>query len=64
MTAELFNERYPVGTRVRFYPTKGQDDFIETRTRSKAWPLAGGHPVVKLDGRRAGVSVKMLEVVG
>ena len=62
MNAETFNARYPVGTPVIAYPLTrpedGQPEFFErliTRTRSEAWTLGHGDPVVKVDGYTGGI---------
>lgn len=46
MTAERFNAECPVGTAVRYYPVAGRSDYTETKTRSEAWNLGSGEPVV------------------
>ena len=46
LTAEAFNQQHEVGTAFRYYPVAGRADFTETRTRSEAWTLGGGEPVV------------------
>ena len=63
MRADEWNEKYPVGTRVKYYPTKGSDWFRETFTRSTAWELGHGAAVVKISGQAGGVSLDHLEVV-
>jgi hypothetical protein len=52
-----WNERYPVGTIVRF--RDASNDQI-SRTRSEAWELGGGVPVVAIEGRSGGVGVSFL----
>lgn len=58
LTAAEFNELYPVGTRVRFYPLRGEPQFEESRTRSVAWALGHGDVVVLIEGRTGGVSIE------
>ena len=29
-TVASFNEKYPIGTPVRYFPIKGEDDYIDT----------------------------------
>ena len=41
-TVESFNEKYPIGTPVRYWPVKGFDDHLDTVTRSEAWALGHG----------------------
>jgi hypothetical protein len=62
VNAAEFNSRFPVGTPVLAYPlTLPEDDrpeFFErliTRTRSEAWTLGHGDPVVKVDGYAGGI---------
>ena len=63
LTAATFNEAYPEGTRFRYYPVRGDDKFIETRTRSPAWELGHGAPVVLVEGRTGGVCIEHLRHV-
>lgn len=63
VTAAHWNERYPIGTRVRFTPVRGRPETEESRTRSEAWELGGGIPVVKIEGRTGGVALDHLEVI-
>jgi hypothetical protein len=53
LTAEAFNQQHEVGTAFRYYPVAGCADFTETRTRSEAWTLGGGEPVVLIEGLRS-----------
>lgn len=64
MTAAQWNEKHPVGTKVRYYPILGHDENVETKTRSEAWELGGGDAVVKVEGRAGGVALTNIEVVG
>lgn len=64
MNADEFNSRYPVGSPVIAYPlTRPEDnqpEFFErlvTRTRSKAWNLGHGVPVVAVDGYAGGIAL-------
>ena len=63
MTAEQFNELYPKGTRVRYYSIRGEDSYTEETTRSEAWELGDGSPVVLLEGRSGGFSIEHLRVI-
>ncbi len=48
----IWNKHYPSGTEVML---TNDDCHIEhTRTRSEAWLLDSGHPVVKVEGRAGG----------
>jgi len=62
MTADEWNSTYRPGMKVRYYPVADEPEHIETRTRSEAWTLGNGHPVVKVEGRAGGVSIKHLLV--
>lgn len=62
MKSKEFNNAYPIGTKVKYYPIIGGDKFIEAKTRSEAWELGSGHTIVKIDGRPGGVSVEALEL--
>ena len=56
MTAFEFNAKYPVGTRVRYWPVlpregeRAQYDFTDTVTRTPAWEV-GGQAVVSIEGK-------------
>lgn len=63
MTAEQFNQKYPIGTAFKYYPIKGLPDFDETATRSEAWALGHGDVVVKVEGRTGGVLIEHLEAL-
>lgn len=65
ISAEDFNLKYPVGTPVRYWPVLPPDPDIppiETVTRSEAWNLGHGEPVVKIEGRTGGVAVAHIEL--
>ncbi|MEU5976295.1 hypothetical protein [Streptomyces sp. NPDC047315] len=55
LSAEDWNERYPVGTRVHAYPGTRDDAPLKTRTRSVAWTLGHGAAVVMVEGHSAGI---------
>jgi hypothetical protein len=71
LTAEQWNERYPIGTPVIAYPgfrpehpaakTLGARR-LETRTRSRAWTLGHGTPVVSVDGYPGGISLEHIDL--
>lgn len=63
MTAKEWNEKYPPGTPVRYYPLIGKDDPppMDTFTRSEAWNLGHGAPVVLLVGKTGGYSLDHLK---
>ena len=62
MTAEEFNQKYGVGQRVIYHPVVGGIDAIETQTRTEAWTLSHGEPVVLVDGVTGGVALSALTV--
>jgi hypothetical protein len=62
--AAEFNAAHPVGTQVRYYPLIGEGEFVETKTRSPAWSLGCGEPVVSLEGKSGGFSLDHLQIVG
>ncbi len=62
MTANEWNEQHLIGTKIRYYLVSGQSEFHETETRSEAWELGHGEPVVLVQGRSGGVSLKHLAV--
>lgn len=64
MTADEWNEKHPPGTAVRYYPVRGHVVLSEdTETRSEAWELGHGAPVVKVRGRTGGVLLDHLQVL-
>lgn len=61
--ADLFNHRYPVGTPVHAYPGTRDDKPLETRTRTEAWLLGDGTPVVSVEGYAGGIALSHIDVV-
>ncbi|NIR30240.1 MAG: hypothetical protein GWN84_13205 [Gammaproteobacteria bacterium] len=61
--AEDFNARVPVGTPVRYWPVRGWGHFFDTVTRSAAWALGDGEPVVEVEGVAGGVSIEYVRVL-
>jgi hypothetical protein len=72
LTAEEFNARHPIGTRVIAYPGVrpeyaariGMTEYpcLDTRTRSRAWALGHGEPVVKVEGHAGGISLEHIDL--
>lgn len=62
LSAEEWNARHPVGTRVRFQSVKGIEEFEDTVTRSEAWELCGT-PVVMIEGRSGGCAIDHMTVL-
>lgn len=52
MTAEQWNDQNKVGCGVLVKLDDGS--LFHTKTRSEAWTLGGGHPVVMLEGKSGG----------
>ena len=59
MTAKVFNKLYPIGTKVK-YRNIADEPWITTETRSEAWDLGNGEPVVKIKGKAGGVCIDSL----
>ena len=63
MTADEWNALYPVGTPVMAYPgvrpeydaAMAAEDRLVTTTRSRAWNLGHGAPVVAVEGYSGGI---------
>jgi hypothetical protein len=63
---DAFNASHPIGTKVRYRSLlehATQYDIQETKTRSEAWTLPSGDPVVMIDGKAGGVSLDHIEVI-
>jgi hypothetical protein len=69
LTAEQWNTLHPVGTPVIAYPgvrpEYSGDEYtrLETVTRSRAWNLGHGTPVVLVDGYSGGICLSHVDVV-
>lgn len=62
MTAEEFNEKYPVGTEVLYWPGARTDQAgIPSVTRSPAWEVGDGTPVVSVAGKSGGIALSHIE---
>ncbi|MGW6912515.1 hypothetical protein ACWGB8_01635 [Kitasatospora sp. NPDC054939] len=70
LTAEQWNDRYPPGTPVTAYPglrpehpafAEFKSKRLQTRTRSRAWALGHGEPVVLVDGYAGGISLEHVD---
>lgn len=59
-TAAAWNAAYPPGTPVYAWPGVLTDEPLDTRTRSVAWELGSGHPVVMVDGHAGGIHLTHL----
>jgi hypothetical protein len=66
--ADEFNARYPVGTPVMAYPLtrpgENQHFFkeLDTVTRTPAWILGHGEPVVSVEGYAGGICLSHVDV--
>ncbi|WP_371671252.1 hypothetical protein OG985_28700 [Streptomyces sp. NBC_00289] len=70
MTADEWNARHPIGTPVIAYPlTRPEDGFpdyferLETTTRTPAWTLGHGEPVVSVDGYAGGICLTHVDLI-
>lgn len=61
MTASQFNKRFGRGSRFKFYPAKGRNEYKEVQTRSKAWTVGHNETVVQITGQGAAVAICRLE---
>lgn len=64
MNADEFNSRFPVGTPVVAYPGARNGKGLITRTRTPAWELGHGEPVVSVDGHAGGIALTHVDVFG
>ncbi|MFF2940856.1 hypothetical protein ACFVSQ_13535 [Streptomyces niveus] len=69
MTADEFNALYPVGTPVVAYPLPRPEDEnpsyftrLATVTRTPAWELGHGEPVVSVKGYAGGICLTHVDV--
>lgn len=58
-----WNEANPIGTPVTAYPATRDDEGLVTRTRSLAWNLGHGEPVVQVEGYAGGISLDHVDVI-
>jgi hypothetical protein len=61
MTAAQFNKRFSIGTRFKYYPAKGRNEYKDVQTRSKAWTVGHNETVVNITGQGAAAAVCQLE---
>lgn len=62
MTADDWNAAHPDGTPVTAYPGTRNDEPLYTRTRSAAWTLGHGEPVVAVEGCAGGIALTHVDV--
>lgn len=65
ISAAAWNARFPVGTPVVYSPTLDCPDKEKwgSLTRSEAWELGHGEPVVMIEGKSGGKALWALAVV-
>jgi len=63
ISAWKFNQTYPIGTEIRYYPVTGQPKFEVGKTTTEAWELGHGEPVVTTDIMGGGLSLANIEVI-
>lgn len=63
ISAEKWNKNHPVGTPVAYRPILDDEKYILTKTRSEAWNLGSGAPVVKIEGRTGGVLLEAISLL-
>lgn len=61
ITLEQAAERFPIGTKVRYFPIMGEAAFYEAEIRSAPWAIGHGQVVVKITGCAGGVCVEHLQ---
>lgn len=65
MTAARWNYLHPVGTQVVAYPCTRycpEHPGLETATRTPAWELGHGQPVVSVEGRTGGIALTHVDL--
>lgn len=62
LSVREWNEQYPVGTKVRYWPGRKEGPGTESKTRSTAWDLCGS-PVVMVEGRAGGIALTHVDVI-
>ncbi|MCB5309239.1 MULTISPECIES: hypothetical protein [Yersinia] len=63
LSADKFNQKYPVGSSFKYFPIMGIPDSVEVVTRTEAWTLGHGAVVVSVSGRAGGVSIEHMKPV-
>jgi hypothetical protein len=71
VTADEFNALYPVGTPVIAYPSVRPEHpaadaackRLDTVTRTPAWTLGHGAPVVSVEGYAGGICLTHIDVI-
>ncbi len=55
---EVWAAAHPPGTPVRYWPTRGRDEHVDTAIRSEPW--MAGRAIVKIEGIAGGVALDHL----
>ncbi|HDL7813863.1 TPA: hypothetical protein PXP47_003911 [Yersinia enterocolitica] len=63
ISADIFNQIYPIGSRFEYFPVMGIPDSIEVVTRTKAWVLGPNAVVVSVKGLVGGLSVRQMNPI-
>ena len=61
LSAAGFNQLFEVGSSFKYYAIKNSPGFTWVNTRSEAWELGHGEPVVKISGCAGCVSISHLK---
>ncbi|MER7213166.1 hypothetical protein ABT340_39400 [Streptosporangium sp. NPDC000239] len=61
MTADEFNATYPIATPVLAWPGSRDEEPLTTVTRTPAWTLGHGTPVVSVEGIAGGIALTHVE---
>jgi hypothetical protein len=60
---DAWNEANPAGTPVLFWPGEKTGPGRPSRTRTEAWVMASGEPVVMVDGYAGGIALTHVEPI-
>lgn len=61
MSEQEAGEKFPIGTKVRFYPIAGEAKYEVAEVRSRPWALGHSQVVLAITGRAGGVAVEHLQ---
>ncbi|MBT8454170.1 MAG: hypothetical protein KJO40_19560 [Deltaproteobacteria bacterium] len=62
LSAAIWNATVDVGTPIRYWPGRREGPGKLSRTRSPAWELGDGSPVVSVEGHAGGIALTHVEV--
>lgn len=63
LIAAEWNEHYPIGTPVLAFPASRDDRALRTPTRTPAWTLGHGAPIVSVEGYAGGIVLRHIDVL-